>query len=139
MNSGNFLLLELEEMKGCINCIKATYTWMCLQLDGNHLLVVLLKKIGFTEGICKIQFIFQVGNHYPMFPSHMTGFSVDDCKFIIWEKRNEITRKRTEVPILEQRNTVNYFSQRNIVHIKYSFRPHQTCRLQPKTFVHPIQ
>ena len=46
-------------------------------------------------------------------------------------------REMTKLPIFEQWDTIDNSRERNI-QFRYSFRQHQTCQLQPKTFILPI-
>ena len=139
VNSCQLLSLELAEMKSRIYGIESAHAGMWLQLYWNHLSVVLLEKIAwYTERVCKIQLLFKFVNHYPNLARHITWFSIDNGKCIVWKHMHPNRRKWAEVPILEERNTINNLPKCKVIHIMLFYRQHQTCRLHPTTFVHPI-
>ena len=91
VNSCNFFLSKLEEIKSCIYCIKAAYTWVRLRRRWHHLLVVLVveKTVLFTtKRVCKIQIVSEICNHDPMFNLHFAGLRVDNSKSAIIESWN---------------------------------------------------
>ena len=101
MNSCNFFLSKHEEMKSCIYCIKAAYTWVRLSGCWHHLLVVLLEitVLFTTKGVCKIQFMSEICNHDPMFTVHIAGLRVDKSKSVIiyfFEKVSEREQMHTK-------------------------------------------
>ena len=124
MNSCNFLL-KFEEMKCCINCIKAANTWVRLRGRWHHLLVVLVveKTVHFTsKRVCKIKFVSEICNHDPMFTLHIAGLRVDNSKSIIIKSWNIVWREQTQVPNFEQRDTIDKLLQSKIIHF-YTFFP----------------
>ena len=64
---------------------------------------------------------------------------VDNRKRVIWNVWNKNWGKRSQVPILEQKCTVNNLFMGSVVHLKDFFPQHQTCRQQQRTYDHPIQ
>ena len=90
VNSCNFLLSKLEEMKSCIYCIKAANTWVRLQWIWHHLFILVLEEnVPFTTKIvCKKQFLTIVCNHDAMFKLHIAGLRVDNSKSAIIESWN---------------------------------------------------
>ena len=102
MNSCNFFLSKLEEMKSCIYRVKTANTWVRLQWIWHHLLVVLVaeKTVAFTNNrVCKIQFVSEICNHDPMFTLHIAGLRVDNSKSVIicfFEKVSEREQMHTK-------------------------------------------
>ena len=93
VNSCNFFLSKLEEMKSCIYCVRAANTWVRLQGCWHHLLVVLVveKTVPITaKRVCKIQFVSEICNHDPMFTLHIAGLRVDNSKSVIIKSWNMI-------------------------------------------------
>ena len=102
VNSCNFLLSKLEEMKSCIYRVKTANTWVRLQWIWHHLLVVLVaeKTVPFTsKRNCKIQFVSEICSHDPMFTLHIDGLHVDNRKSVIiffFEKVSEREHMHTK-------------------------------------------
>ena len=91
VNPCNFFLSKLEQMKSCIYCIKAAYTWVRQYGCWHHPLVVLVveKTVPFTsKRFCKIQFVVEICNHVPMFTLHIAGLRVDNSKSVIIKSWN---------------------------------------------------
>ena len=82
LNSSNFFLTELEEMKSCKNREETVSTGMGLQLCWHLLLVKLFEEtLLFTSRrVCKIHFLMKLCNHYPMLTLHNAGLPVDNSK-----------------------------------------------------------
>ena len=74
-----------------------------------------------------------------MFTLHIFGLRVDNSKSVIVKSWNIVRGERTEVPKFEQRDTIDNLLQSKIIHFYTFFQQHQTCQLQPMTFVLPIQ
>ena len=74
-----------------------------------------------------------------MFTLRITGLRVDNGKSVSVKSWNLVRGKRATLPILKWWDTVDYLLERNIIQFEGFFRHHQTCQLQPKTFVLPIQ
>ena len=74
-----------------------------------------------------------------MFTVHIAGLRVDNSESVIVKSWNIVWGKRTDVPKFEQRDTIDDLLQSKIIHFYKFFPKHQTCQLQPTTFVHPIQ
>ena len=126
MNSCNFILSEFEELKSCIYCIKAAFTWVRLWGCWHQLLVVLVvveKTVPFTsKRVCKIQFMSELSNHESMYTLHIAGLRVDKNKSVIMKSWNIVRGERTEVPKFEQRDTIENLLQSKSIHI-YTFFP----------------
>ena len=141
MNSCNFFLLEFEEMKSFIYRVETANAWMGLYWFWHHLFILLLEEtvLFTTKRVCKKQFLTKRCNHYPMFTLHVAGLRVYNGKSVIVKSWNIVRGKRATVPILEYWDTIEYLLERNIIYFRYFFQQHQTCQLQPKSFVPPIQ
>ena len=125
MNSCNFFLSKLEELKSCIYCIKAAYTWVRLWGCWHHLLVVLVveKIVPFTsKRVCKVQFMSEICNHDPMFTLDIAGLCVDNSKSVIIESWNIVWWEWTEVPKFEHGDTIDNLLQSKIIQF-YTFFP----------------
>ena len=57
-----------------------------------------------------------VCNHDPMFTLHIAGLRVDNSKSAILKSWNIVRGERTEVPKLEQRDTIDNLLQSKIIH-----------------------
>ena len=120
MNSCNFFLLKLEEMKSCINCIKAANTWVRLKGRWYHLLVVLVVETTVpltSKRVSKIHFVSEICTPDPMFTLHIAGLRVDKSKSFFIKSWNIVRGKRTEVPKFD---TSDNFLQSKIIHF-YTF------------------
>ena len=128
-------------MKSYISGIETTNTVVRLQLCRHHLHVMLFEKmVLFTsKSVCKIRFMTELCNHYPILNLHIAGLRVDNSKSVILKSSNIVRGKRTKVPITEWLDTIEYLLERNKIYFKSSVRQHQTCQLQAKTFVPPIK
>ena len=75
-----------------------------------------------------------------MLTLHIAGLRIYNGKTVIVKSWIKIRGKRATVPILEYWDTVDYLLARSIIHFRcFFFQQHQTCQLQPKTFVLRIQ
>ena len=85
MNSCNFFLSKLEEMKSCIHRVETANTWVRLQWIWHHLFILLLEEtvLFTTKRVCKPQFVSKICNHDPMFTLHIAGLRVDKSKSVI--------------------------------------------------------
>ena len=103
MNSCNFFVSKLEEMKSCIYCIKTVFAWVRLWGRWYHLLVKVIEKtVSFTsKRVCRIQFVSEICNHDPMFTRPITGLRVDKCKSLNIKRWNIVWGEQTEVPKFE--------------------------------------
>ena len=73
-----------------------------------------------------------------MLSLHIAGLRFDNDKSVIVKSWNIVRGRRATVRIIEQWDMVDYMLERNIIHFRF-FQQHQTCQLQPKTIVFPIQ
>ena len=74
-----------------------------------------------------------------MLTLQINGLRFYNDKSVIAKSWHIVRQKRTTVPKVEQRDTVDYLLGRITIHFGYSFQQYQTCQLQLKTFVLPIQ
>ena len=141
MNSCNLILSDFEEMNSCIRRVKTANAGMGVLWFWQHLFILLFEETALftTKKVCKIQFLTRVCNHYPMLTLHITGLIVYNGKSVIVRKWTIFRGKRTTVPIFESWDTVEKMLEGNFIRFKYFSHQHQTCQLQPKTFVLPIQ
>ena len=122
MNSCNFFLSVFEEMKSCIYRVETANAGMGLKRFWHHLFILLLEEtVRFTtKRICKIHFLTRLGNHDPMFTLHIAGLRVDNSESVNIKSWNMIWREWTEVPNIEQRDTIDSLLQSKINHF-YTF------------------
>ena len=85
---------------------------------------------------CQLHYLTRVRKHYPMLTLQPVGLSTYNRKSVSVKSWNFVREKRTKVPILDWRDTVEYFREKSM-HFKIFFQHHQVCQLQPKTFVPP--
>ena len=93
VNSSNFFLWELEEMKSCIYCVETANNGMRLQWFWHHRLVLMLEETGSTERVCKIQLLTRGRNHYPTLTVHIAGLRIYNGKSLIGKNWNIIEEK----------------------------------------------
>ena len=107
----------------------------------HHLFSLLLEEtvLFTTKRACKIQYLTRVCNYHPIVILHIAGWRIYNGKSVIVKSCNIVRGKRATVPILELWDTVDYLLERNIIHFRGFFQQHQTCQLQQKSFVLPIQ
>ena len=108
----------------------------------HHLLVVLVveKTLLFThKRVCKTHFIWEIGNHDPMFTLHIAGLRADNSKSVIVKSWNIVWGERTEVQKFEQRNTIDNLLQSKSIYFQTSFPTTPNLSRQPTAFVYPIQ
>ena len=124
MNSCKIFLSKLEEMKSCIYCIKAAYTWVRLWGCWHHLLVVPVEEtVPFTsKRVCKIQLVSEFCNPDPMFTLHIVEMRVDNSESVIIKSWNRVWEDWTEVPEFEQSDKIDNLLQSKIIHF-YTFFP----------------
>ena len=91
VNSCNFLLSKLEDMKSGRFCMKAANNWVRLYGCRHHLLVVLVveKNIPFTsKRVCKLQFMSKICNHDPILTLIFVGLRVDNSESVTIKSLN---------------------------------------------------
>ena len=127
-------LVVLSDPFGCTSAFEMCNCW-CIhqQLHFSKAEVQPTNRIGGK------QFMMKPCNLYTMLFWFVARLRVDDRKRVIRKVWNEVWVERSDVSLLEQRYTVNNLLKGNVIHLKDSFPQHQTCRLQHKTYVHPIQ
>ena len=103
--------------------------------------MLLLEETVFftTKRVFKIKSLTRVCYPYPMLTLHFAGLRINNGKRVVVKNWNIVEGKRATVPILEYWVTVDYLLQRSIIPFRCFFIRHQTCQLQPKAFVLPIQ
>ena len=85
LNSSNFILTELEEMKSCINRVETKNTGVGLQLRWHFLLVMLFEKtvLSTSKRVCKLPFTLKLCKLYPILAPHIAGLRGDNSKNVI--------------------------------------------------------
>ena len=123
MNSCDFFLWVFEERKSCTYRVETANAGMGLQWIWHHVFILLLEEtvLFTTKRVCKIQFLTNVCNHYPMFTLHIAGLRVYNGKIVNVKSWNIVRGKRATVPIPEQWETVDYLLERNIIHFRCFF------------------
>ena len=121
MNSSNFSLPELEEMKNCINCVETSNTGVGLQMCWLHLLVMLFEKteLFFCQKVCKVPSMTNFWKHYPMLTLHFAGLRVGNSKSVIVKNWNTVRAKWIQAPILEKQATIESLVERNFSNLMF--------------------
>ena len=74
-----------------------------------------------------------------MLTLHFASLRICNSKTPIGKNGNIVRGKRPKVPMIEQREAIDYLQERNNTHFGYLFQQHKKCQLQPIAFVLPIQ
>ena len=116
--------------------------WDC-KGSGIICLYCCLKKLHFTtKRVCQIQFVARVCNHYPMLTLHIAGLRIYNGKSLFVESRNTDTQteaNETKYRLLSSGIRLIICWRESLSILDNFFNKHQTCQLQPITFVPPIQ
>ena len=116
MNSSNFFVPELEEMKICTNCAETSNNGVGLQMCWLHLLLMLFEKteLFFCQKVCKIPSMTNFWKHYPMLTLQFAGLRVGNSKSVIVKNWNTVRANWTKAPILQKEDAVESLLERNI-------------------------